>query len=191
MSTIREALPEETDALAAVLAPAFQDKVEAIVGDMDKALLIIPTVIEAMDGKVYVAEDPEKKGELLGAIIVTTKEPKFLFSSLKVTLKNLGLMGSLKAFRIILSYLWSVPKKMEKEGVLEAVGVTEEARGKRVGEQLVLKGSEYLRGLGYLHFGLGVKQGSAALRFYERLDFQKSGEYSNKLGKWYWMRKEL
>ena len=137
------------------------------------------------------AEDPQSPGSLQGAIIITTKEPKFLFSSLKVMLKNLGLLGSLGAFRIILSYLWSVPKKLEKEGVLEAVGVTEEARGKRVGEQLVLKGSEYLRVQGYLHFGLGVKQESAAVRFYERLDFEKSGEYVNKLGKWFWMRKEL
>jgi len=191
MIIIREATPEETDAVAAVLAPAFEDKVMAIVGDMEKSLRIIPTVIKAMDGKVFVAVDTEREDEVLGAIIVTTREPKFLLSSLWVTLKNLGLGGTLRAYRIIMNYLRSVPGKLEKEGILEAVGVDEGMRGNRVGEMLVQKGEEYLEGIGYQNFGLGVKKESPALSFYEKLGFVKDGEYENELGEWFYVRKKL
>ncbi len=191
MIHVREAKQKETDAIAAVLAPAFQDKVMVIVGDMERALDIIPTVIEAMDGKVYVAEDVDEPGKLLGSIIITTKEPKFLLSSLGVCLRKMGVLGTLRAFRMILDYDKSLPRKLEKEGVLEAVGVAEGQRGRQIGELLVLKGEEYLRNLGYLHFGLGVKQESPAVRFYQRLDFKETGSYGNRLGKWFYMRKSL
>jgi len=191
MITIREAREDEIQAVATVLAPAFQDKIMAIVGDMEKSLKIIPTVIRAMDGAVFVAEQEGGQGGIIGAIIVTTTEPKFLASSLWVVLKNLGLFGTVRAYRVIMNYLKSVPGKLENEGILEAVGVDEGMRGKRVGELLVRKGEEYLKGIGYHHFGLGVKKESQAVSFYTRLGFVEAGEYENKLGCWLYMRKRL
>ena len=191
MITVREAKEDEIQAVAEVLAPAFRDKVMAIVGDMEKSLKIIPTVIRAMDGVVFVAEQEGEQGSIIGAIIITTREPRFLARSLWVVLKNLGLFGTLRAYRVIMNYLKSVPGKLEREGVLEAIGVDEGMRGKRVGELLVKKGEEYLNGLGYHHFGLGVKKDSQAIKFYTRLGFEIAGEYGNKLGEWLYMRKRL
>ena len=45
---IRKATRDDMPACARVLAPAFADKVEAIVGDMAISLRIIPTVMELM-----------------------------------------------------------------------------------------------------------------------------------------------
>lgn len=191
MIAIRRARAEETDAVAAILAPAFQDKVMAIVGDMEKSLKIIPTVIRAMDGVTFVAEDEEHPGSIMGAIIITTEKPKFLASSLWVVLKNLGLFGTVRAYRTIMNYIKSVPEKLEKEGILEAVGVDVGMRGKGVGELLVRKGEEHLKDIGCRTFALGVKKESPAVNFYAKLGFEKAGEYENKLGEWLYMRKKL
>ena len=49
---LRECTPEDTEALASVLAPAFENWVNVMVGDMEKAMRIIPGIIASMDGGV-------------------------------------------------------------------------------------------------------------------------------------------
>jgi len=194
---IRKSVESDMPACARVLAPAFADKVEAIVGDMEKSYRIIPTVMRLMNGEVWVAEaldggrDGNENGEVMGAIVITTEEPKFLMGSVWICLKTLGIMGTIRAFSLIRDYMRSAPGRLDGEGILEAVGVSEEWGGKGIGAALVNKAADHLRENGRRFFGLGVKADSPAVRLYERLDFLKQGEYSNRLGNWFYMRKDL
>ncbi len=203
---IRKATEKDIPACAQVLAPVFADKVEAIVGDMEKALEIIPMVIELMRGETWVAELPDSKDDaedrntgpgepgitrIVGAIIVTLEEPRFLLGSLWTCLRVMGLRVTMRAFSIIRNYLKSAPDRLEKEAVLEAVGVIDRCGGKGIGAALVSTAGAFLVERQLRFFGLGVKRDSPAVRFYERLGFGPQGEYSNRLGNWLYMRKEL
>jgi len=189
MVQIREAKGEEIEEVSALLAPAFEDKVMAVVGDMKRAMKIIPTVIKAIQGTIFVAVEEEKR--ITGAMIITTEKPKFLVGSLWSCLKNLGLRGTWRAYLVVIDYLKSLPERKEKEGVLEAVGVLQSVRGKGVGRELVKRGEEYLKERGLEYFGLGVKKESPAVRFYMRLGFEVVCQYKNKLGEWFYMRKKI
>jgi len=206
-------------ACARVLAPAFADKVETIVGDMGRAMAIIPAVMELMQGEVWTAEasrtphrtpymgdvHPENEepsgrgiehgevpgGRIVGAIVITVKEPRFLLGSLWLCLRTMGPVRTMRAFSMIRDYMKSAPRRLEGEGILEAVGVPVEWRGKGIGAALVTAAEEHLRESGQRYFGLGVKSDSPAVRLYEKLGFERKNEYSNRLGHWVYMRKGL
>lgn len=170
------------------MIPAFQDKIITIIGDNEKALKIIQGIIKSINDEIYIAEDGKK---IIGAIIVTTDKMKFSFQTIKTCFKELGISKSIKAFNLVNNYTRSVPKKLENEGTLEAVAVLEEYRGKRIGEDLILKAEEYLKGKKFKYFGLGVKTDNKAIELYEKMNFIKISNYKNKLGNWIYMRKEL
>ncbi len=240
--TIRKSRPAEIQEISKILAPAFEDKVTAVIGDADKALRIIPIIIRSIVGAVFVAEDiiyvdsgggggrggrgkTERKesailkgeeedvhlqeisgespnsvvhhahasssGRLVGAIIISTTEFKITLPIIMICLKVLGVRGSWNAFRMVKDYLKSEPKKLEREGRLEAVGVLEDQRGLGIGKELVMKGENYLLEQGMKFFGLGVKTDNPAYHLYLNLGFGEVERYNNSLDDWIYMRKRL
>ncbi len=190
---IREAGTRDISDMTRVLAPAFQDKVTTIIGDDEKAMEIIPEIIRSIKGGKFVAETVGDNGDrtMVGAIIVSTYEVKISFYVIRACIRELGLLGALKAFGLVFNYLHSVPKKEKDEGTLEAVGVLEGSKGQGIGEKLVVVGAEYLRKEGKRFYGLGVTAENNAVKLYEKLDFTVIERYQNKLGNWLYMRKTL
>lgn len=133
----------------------------------------------------------EGKEEMVGAIIISTKELKIRFRVIRACFRQLGLVGSFRAFRKVYNYLGSIPEKGRAEGTLEAVGVLEDWRGQGIGEKLVCRGEEYLRDHRKDAYGLGVKIGNGAVKLYEKLGFTTISRFENNLGTWLYMRKDL
>ena len=215
---IREALPDDLGNISKVLAPAFSDKVDIMVGDEEIAVKIIPAIIQSLKAGIFVAVEKngtgdaqesvnegeggeegsgEGRGEgriggiIVGAIIVSTREMTISMPVVKACFRHLGFLGSMRAFRKVLNYLRSVPKKNVGEGTLEAVGVLESHRGQGIGEILVVTGEKYLKGKGKKYYGLGVKEGNSAVSLYEKLGFRSQGNYKNIIGTWIYMKKSL
>lgn len=188
MVLIRKFKEEEIIIISKILIPAFQDKVSVIVGDDEKALKIIPEIIKSIDGGIFVALEDET---IVGAIIVTISKIKFSFAIIKTCFKELGFFKAIKAFKLINNYKRSLPKKNEIEGTLEAIGVLKEFQGQGIGYDLILKGEEFLKENNFKFFGLGVKIDNKAVKLYESMNFQNITNYENKLGNWYYLRKEL
>ncbi len=184
---IRRAGAPDMDAVSRVIASAFDDKIVAI-GGQKRAGRVVPIIVGSMRGEKFIAVTG---GEVVGAIIVTTEEIDPVDGNVLKVVKVLGLFGALKAWRVARSYTRSTPKRLEKEGVLEAVGVMEDHRGQGVGGLLVRRAEARLKNLGMKTFGLGVKENSEAVRFYERLGFEVVTKYHNRLGDWLYMRKRI
>lgn len=212
---IRTYEPSEIDEITRILAPAFQDKVTAVIQDDEKALRIIPTIIRSITGTILVAIDgtiePEEtrhgdenigsidaqsemkrsSGKMVGAIIVSVSEFKITLPIILTCLRVLGIKGSWHAFGMVNDYLRSEPAKLPKEGRLEAVGVLDSVRGQGIGKDLTIKGEEFLRSQGMDHYGLGVKTDNPAYHLYQKLGFKEIVRYNNSLDDWIYMRKEL
>lgn len=185
---IREAKEKDFPQISKVMIPAFQDKVLEIVGDKRKAEKIIEKIIKSIKGKIFVAVLDEK---IVGAIIISTSKIEFSFSTIKTCIKELGILKTIKAFRIVNNYQKSVPKIPKNEATLEAVTVLNEFQRKRIGKQLIIKAEEYLKENKFKFFGLGVKTNNKAIELYKKMNFAIISNYNNKLGSWYYMRKEL
>lgn len=188
LATIRISKIDDIDQISKIMIPAFQDKVSIIVGDDKKAEKIIKEIIKSIKGKIYVAIENEK---IVGAIIISTSLLKISSSTSKTCFKELGFIKSIKAFNLVKNYLKSVPQKNDDEGTLEAVGVLNAYHGKGVGKDLIIYSENYLRENNYKYFGLGVKNDNLAVNLYKKLDFEIITMYSNKLGDWYYMRKNI
>lgn len=218
--TIREYDPSEIDEISMILAPAFEDKVMVVIGDREKAMRIIPTIIRSIEGTIFVAEsgkeqnasdteysegkrervrEQEKEktekqgqeGKLIGAIIISVDEFKITIPIVLRCLKVLGFRGSWHAFRMVSNYLKSEPEKIKGEGRLEAVGVYHEHCGRGIGTRLVSRGEEYLVEQGLEYYGLGVKVGNPAHQLYADLGFRDIVRYHNSMDEWIYMRKLL
>lgn len=189
--TIREYDPSEIDEISMILAPAFEDKVMVVIGDREKAMRIIPTIIRSIEGTIFVAEKNTNGGKLIGAIIISVDEFKVTIPIVLRCLKVLGFRGSWHAFRMVSNYLKSEPEKLKGEGRLEAVGVYHEHRGRGIGTCLVSRGEEYLVEQGLEYYGLGVKVGNPAHQLYADLGFRDIVRYHNSLDEWIYMRKRL
>jgi ribosomal protein S18 acetylase RimI-like enzyme len=123
--------------------------------------------------------------------VISVKEielPPKIFSLLR---KELGFFKAIKAVRLFRNYEKSLPKRIVNEARLEAVGVTEEIRGKGIATELIKNAEKRLTRRGIDHFGLSVKTENPAVRLYKRLGFEEVKKFSNKLGEWYYMRKPL
>ncbi len=178
----------DAEELADVLAPAFEDYVSVVIGDMDRAKRVIPKIIRSMDGIMYKAV---ADGRTVGAIIVTTERPRFLARNALSMLISLGPVRAARANSIAKDYMRSEPERRKDEGWVEAVGVLEDARRKGVGSMLVRMAADEVGKRGKRALSLAVKRDSPAVEFYEGLGFVKAGEFDNKLGDWYRMRLDL
>jgi ribosomal protein S18 acetylase RimI-like enzyme len=105
--------------------------------------------------------------------------------------KELGYFKTLRAYRLMSNYERSLPKRKEKEALLEAVGVVEGFRGRGIGTELINRAEDWLVMQNFKHFGLSVKTSNPAVRLYSRLGFKKISTYQNKLGHWIYMQKTL
>ena len=188
METIREYRDGEIPAIAAILAPAFRDKVMAITGDEARALRILPAILRSVSGVILVAED---EGVPVGAIVLSTTEYRITPPVVWACVRVLGIRGSWCALGVVNDYLKSEPVKLDSEGRLEAVGVLPEHQGRGIGKELVVAGERALRSRGIDHFGLGVRVGNPAYRLYKGLGFTEVGRYANGLGEWIYMRKDI
>jgi len=185
---IEWAAPGDAGELADVLAPAFEDYVNVVIGDMDRAKRVIPKIIRSMDGIMYKAV---ADGRAVGAIIVTLDRPKFLARNALSMLATLGLRRAMRANAIAKDYMRSEPERRRDEAWIEAVGVLDDSRRKGIGSRLIEMASDEVRKRGKTALSLAVKRDSPAVAFYEALGFVKAGEFDNRLGGWYRMRLEL
>lgn len=188
MVEIRKAEKEDHIDMAHILVPAFSDKAEAIMGEVSKAVAIMPIIVDAFKGLKLLASDNDRP---VGAIIVSTEELELPPETFTVLRKEVGFLGALRAVRIVNNYEKSLPSRLDTEVRLEAVGVMEEARNKGIGTQLINSAGIWAAEQGMRHFGLSVKTDNPAVRLYERLDFANTSSFSNRLGQWYYMRKKL
>ena len=186
--SIEWAAPGDAGELADVLAPAFEDYVSVVIGDMERAKRVIPKIIRSMDGIMYKAV---VDGRVVGAIIVTMDRPKFLARNAFSMLATLGLRRAMRANAMAVDYMRSEPERRKEEAWVEAVGVLVDSRRKGIGSRLIEMASDEVGKRGRTALSLAVKRDSPAVSFYEELGFQKAGEFDNKLGGWYRMRLEL
>jgi len=185
---IEWAAPDDAGELADVLAPAFEDYVDVVIGDMDRAKRVIPKVIRSMDGIMYKAV---VGGRVVGAIIVTMDRPRLLARNALSMLVTLGLRRAMRANAIAKDYMRSEPERHKDEAWIEAVGVLDGSRRKGIGSRLIEMASDEVRTRGKTALSLAVKRDSPAVAFYGELGFVKAGEFDNRLGGWYRMRLEL
>ncbi|UCF08961.1 MAG: GNAT family N-acetyltransferase [Thermoplasmata archaeon] len=185
---LREAKPGDHDDLTHILVPAFSDKAEAILGDAGRALAIIPMILDALAGLKLLATENHRP---VGAIIVSTQEIVLPPETFKILRKEIGYLGALSAARLVSNYEKSLPTRLDREARLEAVGVQEEVRNRGVGTQLIKSAEKWISDQGLEHFGLSVKTDNPAVRLYDRLGFLRTASFDNKMGHWYYMRKEV
>lgn len=185
---IEWAAPSDAAELSDVLAPAFEDYVSVVIGDMEKAKRVIPKIIRTMDGIMYKAVDD---GRTVGAIIVTMERPRFLARNALSMLIALGPVRAARANSIAKDYMRSEPERLPDEGWVEAVGVLDDARRKGIGSRLIRMAADEVDKRGKAALSLAVKRDSPAVAFYENLGFVTAGEFDNQLGGWYKMRLEL
>jgi len=185
---IEWAAPGDAAELADVLAPAFEDYVDVVIGDMDRAKRVIPKIIRSMDGIMYKAV---VDGRAVGAIIVTMDRPRFLARNALSMLATLGLRQAMRANAIAKDYMRSEPERRKDEAWIEAVGVLDDSRRKGIGSRLIEMASDEVRKRGKAALSLAVKRDSPAVAFYEELGFVRAGKFDNRLGGWYRMRLEL
>lgn len=188
MVEIREAKRENHKAMANILVPAFSDKAETILGDGSKALAIIPPILDALKGLKLLACENEKP---VGAILVSIEEIVLPPETFKILRSEVGFFGTLRAARIVSNYEKSLPRRLDKEARLEAVGVNEEVRYRGIGTQLITSAEKWVEKQGMEHFGLSVKTDNPAVALYERLGFSRTTSFENKIGNWYYMRKHV
>jgi ribosomal protein S18 acetylase RimI-like enzyme len=188
MVEIRQAEKKDHAAICRIIVPVFSDKAQAILGDASKAMAITPILVDALEGLKLLAYVDDRP---VGAIMVSTEELKLPAGTFKVVRREVGFFGALRAVRIVSNYDKSLPSRLDREARLEAVGVADEARSKGIGTQLINRAEEWVVKNGMRHFGLSVKTDNPAVRLYERLGFEKASSFSNRLGQWYYMRKEL
>ena len=188
MVEIREAQKEEHIEIARILLPVFSDKAEAILGEAGKGEKILPMMVAAFKGLKLIAREDDRP---VGAIIVSTEELELPPETFKVVKSEVGYLGALRAGRIVSNYEKSLPERLEGEVRLEAVGVTEEARNRGIGTQLIKRAEEWIVNNGLKHFGLSVKTDNPAVGLYEKLGFSKATSFSNRLGDWHYMRKAV
>lgn len=188
MFEIRKAQKEDHIELAQILLPVFSDKAEAILSEAAKAKKIVPIIVDAFKGLKLIAIESNRP---VGAIIVSTEELELPSRTFKVVRSEVGFFGALRAVRIVKNYEKSLPERLEGEVRLEAVGVTEGARNRGIGTQLINSAEGWIVNRGMKHFGLSVKTDNPAVRLYERLGFSKTSSFSNRLGQWSYMRKSV
>jgi ribosomal protein S18 acetylase RimI-like enzyme len=188
MVEIKEAGKDDHMKLANILIPAFSDKAVAILGEEKKALAIIPMILDVLKGLKLMAIENEKPA---GAILVSVEEIELPPKTFKVLRSEVGFFGALRAARIVDNYKKSLPRRLDKEARLEAVGVEEKARNRGIGTQLITKAEKWIENQGMEHFGLSVKTSNPAVALYERLGFSITESFENKIGKWHYMRKHV
>jgi ribosomal protein S18 acetylase RimI-like enzyme len=145
-------------------------------------------MVDAFKGLKLMASENNRP---VGAIIVSTEELELPPETFKVVRSEVGFFGALRAIRIVRNYEKSLPERLEGEVRLEAVGVMDGTRNKGIGTQLINSAEEWIAEKGMKHFGLSVKTDNPAVRLYRRLGFEKISTFSNRMGQWYYMRKEL
>ncbi|HID74080.1 MAG TPA: GNAT family N-acetyltransferase [Thermoplasmata archaeon] len=185
---IVEATADDIDVMASVLAPAFRRYVDVLVGDVDRAMRVIPGIIRAMDGMGHIAYAGARP---VGAILVTYDEPRFLLQNALTILRVLGPRRAVRAALIARDYLRTAPRRPPDEGWVEAVGVDEGFRRRGIGSLLIGEAVADLQARGRTSMGLAVVRGSPAVMFYERLGFEHVTSFSNRLGDWHYMRLRL
>ncbi|UCE74461.1 MAG: GNAT family N-acetyltransferase [Methanomassiliicoccales archaeon] len=188
MVEISEAKLEDQEDLVEVLVPVFSDKALALLGDAEKAAILLPHILKAVEGITLLARENEKA---VGAILVSVEPIKLPSEISTIMKKELGYFKALRAFRLMRDYERSLPKRKEKEALLEAVGVVEGFRGKGIGTELINRAEDWLVMQNIKHFGLSVKTSNPAVRLYSRLGFEKVSTFQNKLGHWIYMQKTL
>jgi len=186
MADIRKAQKDDYVNIARILLPVFSDKAEAILGDAGQAEMILPMMVDAFKGLNLIASENNRP---VGAIIVTTEELKLPSKTFKIVRNEVGFFGALRAIRIVKNYEKSLPQRLEGEVRLEAVGVTVEARNRGIGTQLIRRAEEWSVKNDMKHFGLSVKTDNPAVRLYKRLGFSRVTSFTNRLGRWSYMRK--
>ncbi|MCI0496757.1 MAG: GNAT family N-acetyltransferase [Thermoplasmata archaeon] len=185
---LRECRPEDTEVLASVLAPAFEEWVSVMAGDMDRAMRVIPGIIDSMAGDSLLALEG---GRPVGGILVTYDEPHFLGANALGILRALGPLRAIRAYRLARDYLRSAPSRPAGEAWVEAVGVLASHRRKGIGRMLMERVASEARDAGLVSVGLGVRSDSAAVEFYRELGFVEVSRYSNRLGEWSYLRLRL
>lgn len=188
MVEIRVGGREDHINLTNLLIPAFSDKVEALLGDENNAHVIIPLILDELKGLKLIAMENENP---VGALLVSVEEIEFPPKILKILRSKVGFWGAFRAVNIVHNYEKSLPKRMENEARLEAVGVEEKERSRGIGTQLITRAERWVVKQGMEHFGLSVKTSNPAISLYERLGFIKTESFENKIGKWYYMRKHV
>ena len=165
MIIINEGLPVKFKRSAAELfLEAFSDKFIPILGRKDKAKRLIEFSIEP--GNCFYAEED---GKLLGLLAFQTIEGSFLNPSLKVLIPIYGFLISIfKVFN--LSMLQHKIKTCEL--YIEAIAVTDFARGKGIGTKLIETMTEFAMNNEYNCLTLQViDTNPLAKELYEKLGF--------------------
>ncbi len=165
MVIINEGLPDKLKSPAAELfLEALSEKFIPILGKKDKAKKLIELSIEP--GNCFYAEED---GKLLGLLAFQTKEGSFLNPSLKELIQLYGIYKAI--FKAIgLSMLQH--KTKNKELYIEAIAVTEFARGKGIGTKLIEALTEFAHNQGYKYLTLQViDTNPRAKELYEKLGF--------------------
>ena len=185
---IRRAKENEIERIAEILLEAFWNEIKLIVEDKNKALKLMPPIIKEIDGDKFVAEDDDK---IIGVMLTSYSKIKLSLSTIFKGLRVLGIRGAMKAVRYVKSYLDSVPKKQDDEGMLEALAVAPEYSGIGLGDKLLQRAEDEFKEKGLKYSSLCVNLNWKALKLHEKRGHVKVAEFENKFGEWYYMKKEL
>ena len=165
MIIINEGLPEKFKSSAAELfLDALGEKFIPILGKDDRAKQLIESSIE-----VSSCVSAEEDGKLLGVLAIQTMDGSFFNPSLKELIFSYGLFRAI-AKAINLSMLKHNTKVSEL--YVEAVAVTEFARGKGIGTKLFDSMIKFAKNKGYSHITLQViDTNPRAKELYKRIGF--------------------